>query len=1681
MTKETSIQNSLNKIRPKLLDLTKRNRLLNFRETSLSILIIDELPAQVFNYLVNVQKEMILQPLPEPDEEGVDENNIPLQKKYIKGKGKKIKKSSLSEDKFQINLSEELPEMPASSGTLDEKYTDDRLQTKLYPEQLETKLRRISSTAKTIIEETGTNQLYLAMGFLEWRESASSEEFYSAPLILIPVELNKCAKLDARTKTFRYEIKYTDEDLMTNVTLAEKLKQEFNVALPEFDETKDPEEYFADVVSAIAQHKRWVVRRKIVLGFFTFSKLLMYLDLDPKRWPEEKNILKHSQIDGVLNGNELQDWDLLPESRIEEDNLADNLPLVLDADSSQHGAIADIIGGKSLVIEGPPGTGKSQTITNIIASALNSGKTVLFAAEKLAALEVVRRNLNKVGLGEFCLELHSHKAQKRKLLDELNERLKRKYRNVGDLDYEIGQLQRLRAHLHSYVELMKTAVGPKYETIYQVLWKAESYRAHFNAEPKFSIKNVNELKHHDIEENLSTLEEIANFIRDDVLSLRSSWNGFFTTNLHYGEELSLKSNIDNVLQKIQELAQGFNSFTKEIGIDLTSESVPFSAVEATLNLAIQDLPSSVLQNFFKNIIKTKPKETRSSLDLFADSLEEYNRESSLARRHLKSDVIINEQDIANLLNYCSSLTTLGLSYLPLTEVENIASTLNNLTTDIYTAMTYAQKLSDFGIAVPKTIVNLKSTFNIYDCMKGKPEIRHPDNLSSLLRDSTLQIFESLKQKSESILACQAKLKEDFSMPDLPSREEISKIRQIFRLKLGKPFSFFSSEYRQCKKKILSFLKIPTLLKNKSILAKLEELDSYLQAQSDFSDDKDQFIFGSYYKGHETNWNELYSLISWLRKLYEHTHSESAVVSISSISYDQSALLSADQNLTDLYERLMNNISRLASLNIQHQNLKKNFDDNAIDTLLAVLPEIRKNLIDASHGLLRISLNILSSAQVLNEALCALEKSFCVKKKLEATNLPLLFGTDFLGTESDINAAFATMKAVVTLQNSGIPILLADSIAENNYQNKIGAIMRFKSTYYPYVDEIKNTIQGLSQFGQLDEVIFFGTSISENSLSSLFQRLSLLLSAFQNALTWSDYCRLITKADESGLSGIVSLIESGDLPCDDIREHYLFSFYQSLSQFLIKKEELLSDFTRAKHEERRKKFSKLDTEILDLNRQKVAYIASLQKCPNGTSTGPIKTWTELALIKHEIGKSRKQIPIRKLVERAGVALQAIKPCFMMSPMSVAQYLQPGGLEFDILIMDEASQVRPHEALGPIARAKQIVIVGDSKQLPPTTFFDNVGDDNLSDENDMNLLDESDSILDVCVSANMPKRSLRWHYRSEHESLIAFSNSQFYDNDLIIFPSPDDTKTELGLVYRYVDGATYTSSKNLKEAQEVAKAISEHARQSPHYSLGVGAFNVQQKELIEDCLEQLKKNDPSLELAITNLNKSHEGHEPLFIKNLENIQGDERDVIFISCTYGRDPESGKVMNRFGPINGKFGWRRLNVMFTRAKRRMIIFTSMQPEDINAGPGSSEGANSLKKVLEYARSGRMPDFGIATGRDPDSDFEIAVSKTLQRHGYKVTPQVGVAGYFVDLGVNHPHRLGEYILGIECDGATYHSSRSARDRDRLKEEVLIKLGWELYRIWSTDWFKNRDSEIDRLIKYLKKLSVIKLEIEVAQ
>ena len=515
--------------------------------------------------------------------------------------------------------------------------------------------------------------------------------------------------------------------------------------------------------------------------------------------------------------------------------------------------------------------------------------------------------------------------------------------------------------------------------------------------------------------------------------------------------------------------------------------------------------------------------------------------------------------------------------------------------------------------------------------------------------------------------------------------------------------------------------------------------------------------------------------------------------------------------------------------------------------------------------------------------------------------------------------------------------------------------------------------------------------------------------------------------------------------------------ESLLRLAFAQRPALGHFIGELHEKKIARFREIDDGLVAIQRAKLSRRLHASRPQIGGGASPN---SEAGILVREFHRMRGHMPIRKLLTKAGGLIQHIKPCFLMSPLSIAQFLDPRTVRFDLIVFDEASQVRPEDAVGALLRGSQLVVMGDTQQLPPTSFFDHLaaGEEAQEEEEDAAAMKDVESILQQCARS-FPSKTLEWHYRSRHESLIAVSNRDFYENKLRIYPSAIDRAEDLGLHFVHVPRAVYDRGNrgtNQGEAQIVAAAALEHFRRSPGKTLGIGTFNIQQQQAIQEELERQLRAHPEMEAAIAG------AREPLFVKNLETIQGDERDTILISLGFGRDA-SGKLSLNFGPINREGGERRLNVLISRAREKCVVFSNFTAQDLVLDGTKSRGLHVLKAFLEFAQTRRLT---VAEPVDDEetSAFEDAVAEVLAAHGYTVRRRVGCAGFRVDLAIVDPDAPGRYLLGVECDGPKYYDARVARDRDRLRQQMLERLGWSIHRVWSTDWYRDPDETIARLL-----------------
>lgn len=1688
-------------LREKLLDLSRRNPMLNFKlspRLKRYLQFVDRAPEDVHDKLAYEQASIDIEALPEPDDIPEDEKTEEFQSAFAHAKVSDLEYLTKLEaldglardDEFEIAkldrwLSDRVraslgmpklkarkeldliaharkhginPDMNLPSASKQPGGKGNKLQTMLFPDDLEARLEKISDAARLSQQEMGLSTLFLAFGFLEWYESEHSDRVNYAPLLLLPVRLDERT---VRGKTV-FSLAATAEWAETNVNLEKYLEKEHGRNLPAFgaDEENQPsvEEYFAEVQEAIKGLERWKVRRYMVLGHFAFGRLAMYEDLNPENWkltPAGDPLVK-AILTGAEGSGEGSSLAIPQDYEIDNPEVEAIAPVLIhDADASQHSAIIDVMKGNNLVVEGPPGTGKSQTITNIIANALNDGKSVLFLAEKLAALEVVKRRLDRAGLGDFCLELHSDKASPRAVIDSLRRRAE-----LGRPKFDPSARRMDLKTWESAKELTKTylsalhAPGDDEQTPFTLMWRAIAGRSEFEQEALRTLSAVRmpDIVLSDPNEALvarSRIDVLARILTDFEASFGpisdSPWSSFEALRGARYESEEILALIQTLLEIAGRIGTALDG-RDELGVETLSDLRSVIA-------AVPSLPSPP------------------DLDLVSDVLEigiaEVGEAVSIRRRiaHLQA-AVAQHRDVAGLPD-----GTLQLAKR-VDEFAWSADMRNRMTPAV--AKNEARVLADGVAALIAAAGHLRPAYDILkiavrdtraletlglaiattvDLLAGK-STEHA-RLWGWLPAGDVGSFRKVLERWRSLWQADRDLRsrvpsyDPAKRPDAASLETAAEI--LNKGMIGRMFASFGGELKQARAVAASLGLDP---KGEKVGETIGELARHLRALTAFEGDSDnKRIVGDLWMGFATPFEELATALD----------NRDTLQAKLGKAYDGDGvarrLLGLGPDALAQFVALADGSASLRAVTA-HADL---FGEGPLDQRVDAWKKHHAHLnafmgLDPNNALGLIDLTV---AELAGVASSELERRSLAKDLRAHPACGLLDRLSAM--PGGLNRLEDVLKWIGLVEESDLPMQVRENLIAVDGAVVLGELRRLAGEVQADVEQLDRTVGDLgSRFG-VNDLGEDGTPVEV--VESATQLLD-------HGHELADYLGLLEGRSEvasAGLGDVVWALEKA-VPGKYDTWGKLFDHLVTAQRAdrARRQNTVLAQASGMNLDAMRRAFAEQDSLKVQKDRREIlANLLSSTSTHSGNNGGPRRSWTEMALLENEFRKSRRFTPVRAMLDRAPKSIRSLKPCFMMSPLSLAKYLPRSGFLFDILVIDEASQMKPEDALGALLRAKQVIVVGDPKQLPPTDFF-NRSVEVANDADDFEDID-SESILEACQKTFRTVRRLKWHYRSRCESLIAFSNKEFYESGLITFPmaKPDSFSIDLVPVR-----GIYQQRRNVIEAQHAAEeavAFMRHHAELPEDAiptLGIVAVNTDQRDLIFEELRRLEAGD---ELVKTYREKVAAKGEPVFVKNLENVQGDERDYVFISLTYGPAPGSKQVLQRFGPIAGKQGHRRLNVLFSRARVRVVLFSSMTSMDVKPSETSSQGVHVLKRYLAYAEA-RGRATAESVGSEFESDFEMEVARRMEDRGYKVDKQIGVSGFRIDLGIRHPDQPGVYLAGIECDGATYHSSKSARDRDRLREEVLRGLGWNILRVWSTDWFHNADTQTERLVKQIEAL-----------
>ncbi|TDC19630.1 DUF3320 domain-containing protein [Actinomadura bangladeshensis] len=1578
----THLRTVLGKWRDNLIDLTGRNRLLNFRHTRTATLAIRSPAAGPL--LIGLDSGLRFAELPEDD----------------------------AEDEGLVTLAD-------TAGIVTQKNT--RL-------ALDASLRKLYRDSNQLFNDTGLWTLQLGVAFLKWREPGA-EGFNLAPLLLVPVRLDRLGPGVFRLVTEQ------SEDVVPNPALSVKMQQ-LGLEWPDPDSMKDLPGTLSVVRAAVAGHPDWEVTEDVVLATFRSHKEAMYRDL----LDHEDQVLAHPLVRAIGLGEAAH----LPEDalyfepidaeRIDELQPPELTPLVLDADSSQRQCVAAALDGRSFIMDGPPGTGKSQTIANMIAALMHKGRSVLFVSEKAAALDVVRNRLDDVGLGAFVLALHSHHASRKEVAKTLGEALSQRPKAVrAGTEEDRQRLLRTRRELSAYAAAMNETRPPLRLTLHDVIGRLSTLAD----VPALPTALPDGLTAEGLQDVRAAAERVGGAWRPVAEGPGFAWRDLTGAGQPQMRLQLLRERADELQRHLAAHAD----LTEPLGLgELGATERLLALLDATAGRP--DVPESWLTVPDLPALRDEVSGFTGRLGSLRTSVGALAREigPDWDRLPLGIETEASAEEVA-----LAGLSTEGLDLSGLTEewLRGLGTDFAELAETLRNAQSWLGDVAAvYGMPAPETVDQALAMCRLTEFARR----RHRPEAAWLTRegrDAAARAAAELESRVSALAQARAAAGQVFTegiltVPDFPGL-----VRRFGEAHgLGK----LSSGHRG-DKRVLAGLTVSgewTKEAGERLPQALAWYDAAMALQQAAAS-QGRYL-GRYWQGEHTDFplvRELLEGAEEIGRLTAGLNFPSALAEQVGADGrpDLNACAAADhaRERIDRWRRTLipaprpGGRPRLAAGTLADAAAWYSAHLRPLAAGAELIAEVRPVL--AAPASLTLGQARGIAARV--EAVRAERREFLARKGRDEE----LLGALYAGLETDTTGLSSALAWVagVRAADEAMPEQAAHALlAARPDEDLRGVWAAFRAAVTDFV-QLFGAARRTELQGRLT-----------GSPAALDELTGLLAADRSGPDEWRSFDEARAVLRRSGLDGLIVRAAGKGLDGAAFPRAVERAVLEAWAEQVMAGDSRLRPVRAVERDKLIEQFRALDRALVEN-----AHAQVIEAC---NARRPRSNVGQAATIQREAEKKSRHMPVRTLLDKTSDIVPLVKPCFMMSPLTVSQFLPPG-YRFDVVIFDEASQVLPQDAVNCVYRGDSLIVAGDQKQLPPTDFFAQA-DDSDDDEYDEDVPDSFDSLLDMCKGSGLIRSlPLSWHYRSRHEGLIAFSNRRFYGGGLVTFPGAFESGEDVGVTFTKVPGVYERgrSRRNSIEADAVAARVLHHYRTRPKLSLGVVAMSDAQAQAIEDAVERARAGHPELErfFAEDRLNG-------FFVKNLETVQGDERDVVLISVGYGPGPD-GRLTMAFGPLNRENGWRRLNVAVTRARRRVEVVSSISGSDIREGANRSR--DHFKKYLDYAEHGPavLEQGSLAGDAAPESPFEESVLDVLESWGYDVQPQVGVSGYRIDMAVRHPDLPGRFALGIECDGAMYHSSKAARDRDRLREEVLRGLGWKLYRIWGTDWYRDRPEAEARL------------------
>lgn len=1520
------------------------------------------------------------------------------------------------------------------------------------------RLNRCRLNTKRISDEHGQDTLYFSFGVLKWKDPKEKIKEYFSPLLFFPVEI----LLKKNPK--RFVIKDFEEgSFQNNYVLNLILNKNFDAPeniIPDLKTSgsfyESIELFFETLEKNLKEHLpnlEYEIIRSVKFENFALDFLYWEAKKFKEKYQDDELIkilcgdsYKKDPLPPLPNGNSLDALDQAFKSK-------DLNNCVLEADSSQLEVIHKAQSGANLVVTGPPGTGKSQTIVNLISDFVARGKKVLFVCAKKVALEVVYDRLkldDRNNLQKLALPLFESNINKKDFYNSIYEDFKERVDSISkqnkqeEFVKEFTQKQSSQNILNKYASVLLEKTGQMQVSPWYAYGQwANSYFQIDCKDVSFNQSVYSTISLEDFQELSKLIQNLSNFSHlfpQEKMSFYSffNWNEFSPIEIE-----KIKQKIPSLIDEINKLIEIF----KKVNIENIINDISIEEVNVLAKDGIDFLQS--LKN--NENLQTELQYIKNSLNELIAKYTKYKEKNVIEYKQN-----ITPDEFVGIDNQIQEKGILKFKYFnfyfqesnPDISIDDFFTKLGSNLTNIKQALDVISKktfLKDIPLHEIFKYTNNWEFFSIFN--RWDPAIFS----SELFKKEFISFGIALKKAN----TFANELKEKGINLNKISHEEIEEIYFNFKNNYSSFFSKFTKDYKNDYQKFNHYFYGNVKFSKEDILSTLQNLREFCQQREEI---KNLSIFNSdlIKNNHINDLSQWSDILEGLERLQENTYP----------LWLTNALKQNISEVVDCFKEINVLISEEESIEIFNSLFLQEIQDRIsnpsklksyivfLENTYSVLKSIEQYFTHGMHWTLRTIPNCIKEIDYLNN----LQKEFFnISNSFEKSPFSQNF---FYFAENEWSEKKDLFNCAQNLINS-----LGQDLLYSFLSN-------VKTSEFSLIQDKINAIQN----------IFKDIGFQMNTTLSILDMQNKISDANDHIDDLHDWMRFKVCVNTLiSTYGFKDTIES--IISQNIEKNYVYHVFCSL--FWTKwieecgKENQILWKTGINLKGTVLEFGEKDKKLQKLKCQEI-----LEKY---NALNELEHPWETRILKEQANRKRSHMPLRKFIPQTQDTMFQLKKCWLMSPQALVNYLPLDKQQtplFDVVIFDEASQLTPQEAMSGLVRGKQVIVVGDPKQLPPTRFFIKELE-NEEEDDERFAVEDYESVLDI-LSVSLPETQqpmLRWHYRCKYESLIAASNKYFYRNKLVTFPSNMNSKEGLEFNYNKDIYDRGNSQTNKGEAQRIVDNCFEFWKtmnaSGETKSLGIICLNSNQEELVRDLLEAQMRD--SSNIAMLNFfDENSTQKEEFFIKNLENVQGDERDVIFLSIGYGYD-ESGGMKNNFGPLNKAGGGRRLNVAISRAREKMTVFSSIRHEDIKGTVG--EGGNILRKFLQYAEMCPQvgvqealftPDTEVNSGNyynDTDSPFEDSVISILEELGYTVHKQIGVSGFKIDIAIVDPNDSGRYLLGIECDGATYHGTHCARERDRLRQEILERRGWTIFRIWSTDWFSNPQAiiqELKQTIQHLK-------------